>query len=151
MLSKVGEFAVLCPLSCITSDTFFSRKVDNRQEKQLKPCCMYNAVGVMYHKINYFCFSRHSKICFRWKTLFRITSDTPLDKLALKHSEFSKVLNGCCFLHQNMTPVIFQWPEGDFDNKMRYLASDVARYCVGCRAGQSDHEKLLKICNMPFR
>ena len=79
---------------------FFPRKVDNMQDKQLKPCCMYNAVGVMYHKINYFCFSRHSKICFRWKTLFRITSDTPLDKLALKHSEFSKVLNGCCFLHQ---------------------------------------------------
>ena len=78
-------------------------------------------------------------------------SDTLLDKLALKHSEFCKVLNGCCFLHQNMTPVIFQWPEGDFDNKMRYLVSDVAHHYVGCGAGRSDHKKSLKICNMLFR
>ena len=45
---KVGEFAVLCPLSCITSNTFFSRKVNNKQDKQLKPCHIYTAVGIMY-------------------------------------------------------------------------------------------------------
>ena len=50
IISKIGEFAVLCPLSCITSDTFFfSRKEDNKQDKQFKPCCIYTAVGIIYH------------------------------------------------------------------------------------------------------
>ena len=101
IISKVGEFAVLCPLSCITSNTYFPRKEDNKQDKQLKPCCIHNVVWIMYHGlINYFFFSRHWKICFKWKTLSRITSDTPSDKLALKHSEYFKMLNSCCFLLQ---------------------------------------------------
>ena len=54
-ISKVVEFAVLCPLSCITSNFFLSRKVGSKQDKQFKPLYIYNSVGLMYNIIIQFC------------------------------------------------------------------------------------------------
>ena len=85
---------------------FFPRKENNKQVKQLKSCCkyIYNAERIIYHGLilvlNDFCFSRHSKICYKWITLSGITFDTSSHKLASRHSELFKVLNSSCFLHQ---------------------------------------------------
>ena len=136
-MSKLGKFAVCCPLSCITLNLFFviyKKKVYNKQQK-LESCCIYNVVGIMYHVIiKCFLLFKTLKICFKWKSLSRIKSDMSSDNIGFK---ISWIKTNHRFLYQKHNAICLQYPRNDLDSKLRYLTSDVGRQ-VGCCAGQSN-------------